>query len=190
MDKTSDLLDPVAGDRLSLEFTPYDQISGASVTFAKALISYKRYVRVSRKPLVIIAAAVKASIIKGAARDDIPADERLYAGGGGSVRGYEYQTVGPLSEDVPVGGKALFESSLEIRLRLSERFGLVAFLDGGTAYAENIFSDEYPLKWGTGLGFRYYTPVGPLRLDIGVPLGKRAGIDDSFQVYISLGQAF
>jgi len=190
MDKTSDLLDPVTGDRLSLQFTPYYQISGAGITFGKALLGYKRYIRVSRKPLVVIAAAIKASVLKGASREDIPADERLYAGGGGSVRGYKYQTVGPLSEGMPVGGKSLFESSLEIRLRFSERFGLVAFLDGGTAYAENIFSDEYPLKWGTGVGFRYYTPVGPFRLDVGVPLDKREGIDDSFQVYISLGQAF
>ena len=190
MDKTSDLLDPVTGDRLSLQFTPYYQISGASITFGKALLSYKRYVRVSRKPLVVIAAAIKASVLKGASREHIPADERLYAGGGGSVRGYKYQTVGPLSEDVPLGGKSLFESSLEVRLRLSERFGLVAFLDGGSAFPENMFSDEYPLKWGTGIGFRYYTPVGPFRLDVGVPLDKREGIDDSVQVYISLGQAF
>jgi translocation and assembly module TamA len=190
MDKTSDLLDPVIGDRLSLQFIPYHQISGARATFGKALLSYKRYVRVSRKPLVVIAAALKASVLKGASRDDIPADERLYSGGGGSIRGYEYQTVGPLSEGVPIGGKSLFESSLEVRLKLSERFGLVAFLDGGTAYAEKLFSGNYPLKWGTGLGFRYYTPVGPFRLDIGIPLDKRKGIDKSYQIYISLGQAF
>jgi len=190
MDKTSDLLDPVIGDRLSLQFTPYYQISGARATFGKALMSYKRYIRISRKPLVVIAASIKASILKGAQREDIPADERLYAGGGGSVRGYKYQTVGPLAEDVPLGGKSLFESSLEVRLRLSDRFGLVTFLDGGTAYAENIFSHDYPLKWGTGIGFRYYTPVGPFRLDLGMPLDKREGIDNSYQVYISLGQAF
>jgi len=190
MDKTSDLLDPAIGQRLSLQLTPYHQISDERITFGKALVSYKRYVRVSREPLVVIAANITASILRGAPRDDIPADERLYAGGGGSIRGYPYQSVGPLSDGAPVGGKALFESSLELRLRISERFGLAAFLDGGSAFAEKMFSDEEPLRWGTGIGLRYYTPVGPFRMDVGIPLDKREGIDDSYQVYISLGQAF
>lgn len=190
MDKTSDILDPVIGQRFSLQLTPYYRISDQRITFGKALMSYKRYIRISRKPLIVIAAGITASVLKGAPRDDIPADERLYAGGGGSIRGYPYQSVGPLSDGDPVGGKALFESSLEIRLRISERFGLAAFLDGGNAFEEKMFSEGQPLIWGTGIGFRYYTPVGPFRLDVGIPLDKREGIDDSYQVYISLGQAF
>lgn len=190
MDKTNDLLDPVRGRRLSLQLTPYYQISDEHITFGKALISYKHYIRVSRSPLVVIAAGVTASLLRGAPRDDIPVDERLYAGGGGSIRGYPYQSVGPLSEGEPVGGKALFESSLEVRLRISERFGLAAFLDGGSAFEDKMFSEGQPLRWGTGMGFRYYTPVGPFRLDVGIPLDKREGIDDPYQVYISLGQAF
>jgi translocation and assembly module TamA len=190
MDKRDDLLDPVIGDRLSLQLTPYYQTSGASNTFGKVLVSYKRYIRISRKPLISVAANLTVSVIRGAAREDIPADERLYAGGGGSIRGYAYQSVGPLSNGVPVGGKSLFESSMELRLKLSERFGLVAFIDGGNAYIEDIFSSGEPLLWGTGLGLRYYTPVGPFRLDVGMPLNRRKGIDDSYQIYLSLGQAF
>lgn len=190
IDKSSDILDPIHGYRLSLQVTPYYQISAPRITFGKVLTSLKRYVRISKKPQIVIAAEVTASIMKGASRDDIPVDERLYAGGGGSVRGYTYQTVGPLSDGDPLGGKSLFESSLELRFKLSGRFGMVAFLDGGSAFTDKIFSDETPLKWGTGLGLRYYTPVGPFRLDVGIPLDKREGIDDSYQIYISLGQTF
>lgn len=190
MDKSNDLLDPVIGDRVSLQLVPYYQISDEKPVFYKGLLSYKRYIRISKEPLIVIAAEITASVLKGASRDEIPADERLYAGGGGSIRGYEYQSVGPLIDGVPVGGKALFESSLEFRFKVSERFGLVAFFDGGSAFSDKLFSNEDPIRWGTGLGLRYYTPVAPFRLDVGFPLDKRKGIDDSYQIYLSLGQAF
>jgi len=121
---------------------------------------------------------------------DVPADERFYAGGGGSIRGYSYQSVGPLSGGDPVGGRSLLELSTELRLRLGERFGFVGFLDGGSAFGAAFPDFDEELLWGTGLGFRYFTAVGPLRLDFAVPLDRRHGIDDAFQVYISLGQAF
>jgi translocation and assembly module TamA len=93
-------------------------------------------------------------------------------------------------DGVPVGGKSLIEGSMELRLKVTERFGLAAFLDGGSAFTDKLFSSEDPLRWGTGIGIRYYTPVGPLRLDVGIPLNKRQGVDASYQIYISLGQAF
>jgi translocation and assembly module TamA len=189
-DTRNDLLDPVRGHRLSLELTPSYEPTGSRITFGKVLASYKRYNAISQKPFIIIAMDIKAGFIKGAGRDEIPADERLYAGGGGSIRGYSYQSVGPLLDGIPVGGKSLIETSIELRLKVTERFGLAAFLDGGSAFTDKLFSSEDPLRWGTGIGIRYYTPVGPLRLDVGIPLNKRQGVDDSYQIYISLGQAF
>ncbi|MCK4487379.1 MAG: BamA/TamA family outer membrane protein [Desulfobacterales bacterium] len=126
----------------------------------------------------------------GAARDTIPADERFYAGGGGSIRGYAFQSVGPLEGTEPLGGRSLLEVSVEFRLKLSDRIGLVTFIDGG-----NVFTGSTPdlgedLQWGAGLGLRYFTAIGPVRLDISVPLNRREGIDDRFQIYVSLGQAF
>ena len=190
LDTSNDLLDPVRGHRLSLELTPFHELTGLRITFGKVLASYKRYNTISQKPFIVIATDIKAGFIKGAGRDEIPADERLYAGGGGSIRGYSYQSVGPLLDGAPVGGKSLIEASMELRLKVTERFGLAAFLDGGSAFTDKFFSSEDPLRWGTGIGLRYYTPVGPLRLDVGIPLNKRQGVDASYQIYISLGQAF
>jgi len=190
LDTSNDLLDPVRGHRFSLQLTPFYEPTGSRVTFGKVIASYKLYNAISQKPFIIIAANIKAGFIKGAGRVEIPADERFYAGGGGSIRGYSYQSVGPLSDGVPVGGKSLIEGSMELRLKVTERFGLAAFLDGGSAFTDKLFSSEDPLRWGTGIGIRYYTPVGPLRLDVGIPLNKRQGVDGSYQIYISLGQAF
>jgi translocation and assembly module TamA len=89
-----------------------------------------------------------------------------------------------------VGGRSLALSSVELRLKLTERIGLVGFLDGGNVYESSYPDFSTPFLWGTGVGLRYYSPVGPFRLDVAFPLDKRPGIDDSFQIYVSLGQAF
>jgi translocation and assembly module TamA len=128
--------------------------------------------------------------MSGAERDEIPADIRFYAGGGGSIRGYAYQSVGPTQNNEPIGGRSLITMSAELRIKITEKMGLVAFVDGGSAF-ESAFQDfEETLQWGGGLGFRYFTAIGPLRLDVGIPINRRAGIDDSFQIYVSIGQAF
>jgi translocation and assembly module TamA len=138
-----------------------------------------------------LAARARYGQILGAGRAAIPATERLYAGGGGSVRGYPYQSLSPLdpNED-PTGGRSVVELSFELRTRLSERFGLAMFLDGGRAYEEQTPDFGRGLYWGAGAGLRYYTLIGPVRLDVAFPLQDRAGVDDSFQIYISIGQAF
>ena len=105
----------------------------------------------------------------GASRQDIPADERFYSGGGGSVRGIGYQLAGPLDkDDEPLGGRSLAEFSVELRTRFTDSIGGVVFLDGGSVF-DNVFPDfDEPLRLGTGAGLRYITPIGPLRFDVGV----------------------
>jgi translocation and assembly module TamA len=189
LDTSDDLLDPVRGGRFSVKITPFYELSYESLFFNKGIINYRHYFKIMDDPVSVVAGSITFGIIKGAGHTEIPATERFYAGGGGSVRGYPFQSVGPLSGTTPLGGNSLLEMSLESRWRLTKNMGLVLFLDGGSAFSERPFGNDETVKWGTGMGFRYFTPIGPLRLDIGIPLDKR-DINNSFQVYISLGQAF
>jgi translocation and assembly module TamA len=188
-DFSDDLLNPTRGGRLSLLAAPYVDTLGPDRRFAKARLTHTRYLGLHDD--VILALRGSVGGIGGADLDDIPADERFYAGGGGSVRGIPYQLAGPLDEDDdPTGGRSLLEVGAELRYRATESIGLVLFLDGGTVADSAVpdFSEE--LRWGAGPGLRYFTPIGPLRVDVGFPLNARQGVDDLFQLYLSIGQAF
>jgi translocation and assembly module TamA len=189
-DRSDDLLDPAAGGRLGLYLAPFYDPFGSDPEFLKSRIRYRHYVKPFASRPLVLAAGLSLGAITGAGRDEIPADERFYAGGGGSIRGYAYQSVAPFRQGEPVGGRSLLELAFEARLKFTERLGLVAFLDGGNAYEKRVPDLDETLFWGAGLGFRYFTPVGPLRLDVAFPLNRRPGIDDRVQVYVSLGQAF
>jgi translocation and assembly module TamA len=189
-DKSDRLLDPTEGWRLSVEGAPYTDLLNQDLVFIKGYASTSRYLKVFTTPHAVLAGRVACGILGGAKRDDIPADVRFYAGGGGSIRGYAYQSVGPLEGDTPLGGRSLCELSTELRVKVSRNIGLVGFIDGGSAFENEVPDFEEQIRWGAGVGLRYHTPVGPIRLDVGVPLNRRKDIDDSFQVYISLGQAF
>jgi translocation and assembly module TamA len=138
----------------------------------------------------VLASRVAIGLMGPAGRDDIPADLRFYSGGGGSLRGYGYQLAGPLdANDNPLGGRSLFEAAVEMRYRASETIGLAAFVDSGTVY-DSMFPDfSEELRVGAGVGLRYYTPLGPFRFDVAMPVNGRDA-DSSFQVYLSIGQAF
>ena len=145
------------------------------------------------RPTLALRAAT--GTITGADLTAIPAAHRFYVGGGGSVRGYAYQTAGELTDSEPDGGLAFGETSLELRLRLTQNWGFVLFTDGGYAYPGETPRFGENFLWGAGFGIRYLTSFAPLRLDVATPLDKRTNsqgevIDDSVQIYISLGQAF
>lgn len=128
--------------------------------------------------------------IPEASPGEVPADLRFYAGGANSIRGYAYQEVGPMVGDKPVGGRSLLTFSLEFDLEIIGEFGAAAFIDGGSAFAGVLPRRGDEILWGTGVGLRYFTPIGPIGLDIGFPLDKRKGIDKDFQVYVSIAQIF
>ena len=189
-DTSDDPLDARRGHVLQGDMQPfYDALAG-DVFFLKNTFRGQRYQALNRTRSWVLAGRVAVGGIAGASRSTLPADELFYAGGGSSIRGYAYQSVGPLVDDQPVGGRSLFESSIELRGQLTRSLGLVAFLDGGTAFAAASPDFDEPLYWGTGAGVRYFTPVGPLRVDVGFPLDRRPELDKSFQIYVSLGQAF
>jgi translocation and assembly module TamA len=106
------------------------------------------------------------------------------------VRGFGYQLAGALDDDNnPIGGRSLLELSGEVRVRLTETIGVVAFVDAGSDFSSSVPNFNEPLRVGVGPGLRYFSPIGPVRLDVGFPINKRDS-DDAFQLYVSLGQAF
>lgn len=184
------IVDPTKGHLLRLDVEPFVETLNNGATFVKTQGSARFYHQHSSIPLEPTWAfrATVGSIV-GSSSANIPADERFYSGGGGSVRGYAFQSLGPLTDGNPDGGRSLVEFSAELRLRVSESFGVVPFLDAGNVYSEPYPEFNNDLSYAAGLGFRYFSDFGPFRLDIATPLNRRDG-DDSIQLYISFGQAF
>ncbi|MGI8612072.1 MAG: autotransporter assembly complex protein TamA [Sphingomicrobium sp.] len=189
-DGSDDLLDPTRGFRLGGRISPEISAHGGSFAYARTQIDASAYRPVS--PSVVAAGRIRLGTIFGADATTIAPSRRLYAGGGGSVRGYGYQRLGPRDLDGdPIGGRGLAEFALEARVRLKlfgGNFGVVPFLDGGT-----LSNDPWPKlsgwQFGAGLGVRYYSSFGPIRIDVGTPLNPREG-DGPVAVTVSLGQAF
>jgi translocation and assembly module TamA len=188
-DTSNSILDPTSGTKLDASLTPYMNWLGSDLSFVVGKIGETSYLPVLPDHRLVLAQRAAIGSISGANADSVPADRRFYAGGGGSVRGFAYQMAGPLdSRDDPLGGRSLIEMSGEIRWRITKSFGLVPFVDAGS-----VFPDPYPnfnrMFLGAGLGLRYFSPVGPVRIDVATPLNPRSS-DDPVQFYISLGQAY
>ena len=187
-DNTDDALDPSQGIRLQVGAEPsysFGDINGQFLTTTAQLRGYTSL----GQDKYIFAGRIQVGGISGSSFADIPSSRRFYAGGGGSVRGYEFQSIGPRnSENVPIGGRSLLEASIEARIRLKNRFGFAMFADAGEVGAREMpaFSD---LRMGVGAGVRYYTNFGPLRLDLATPINPREG-DQNLLLYLSIGQAF
>lgn len=190
-DKRDDPLHSTKGWTLNAKTAPAIDTLGDGTSYVKssAAGTFYQAVPIASEPVIALRAAGGA--ITGASTDDIPATKRFYSGGGGSIRGYGYQLAGPLDADGdPLGGRSFLEFSTEARFRVYDDYGFVAFVDGGSAFDSAYPDFEEDLLFGAGIGFRYFTDFGPLRADIAIPLDKREGVDDSFQLYFSIGQAF
>lgn len=189
-DTTDHPLDATQGFRLHLQTTPYWDITDTSLFFWKTSTTVSTYYDWAGNGRLVLASILAAGSIAGATHEAVPPDLRFYLGGGGSVRGYAYQSLGPRDGNDPTGGLSFVSWNGEVRRRFRERYGLVAFLDGGTVYEKAVPDFRRSFRWASGLGFRYYSPLGPFRIDVAVPLNRRTGIDDAYQIYVSLGQAF
>lgn len=188
-DGSDNLLDPTTGGRQTLTLTPYHGVSGPTLDFLTTRLELRQYQPLDDDKKFVLAGFGAIGSIFGESLGDVPADKRLYAGGAGSVRGYAFQHAGPLdAAGVPRGGISSLEVGTELRYRLSDTLGLVPFVEGGNVYPTN-FPSSTRLYWGTGIGVRYYTIVGPVRLDLATPFTHRPG-DKPIEVYISIGQAF
>jgi translocation and assembly module TamA len=189
-DASDDLLNPTKGDREGITITPYTDPARTDLSFISMRINGSYYLRLGDTDRYVLAAMGAIGSTVGISLDELPKDKRFYVGGGGSVRGYGFQRAGPLGpHDEPVGGLSSTEASLELRYKLTETIGLVPFVDAGNVY-DTAFPDLSKRVFiGAGFGVRYYTGLGPLRLDLATPLHQREG-DAPIQIYVSLGQAF
>ncbi|MGF7152815.1 translocation and assembly module TamA [Novosphingobium gossypii] len=185
-DTSDDLLNPTKGYRLTALVQPEATVRGGFDPYVRARLDASTYVPLGDS--FVLAGRVRLGTIQGAGLFDIAPSRRLYAGGGGSVRGYAYQALGEQAPDGnPVGGRSLNEGSVEARYRFGN-YGVVAFVDAGQAYRETMpqFND---LRYGVGIGGRFYTNFGPMRLDVATPINRRPG-EARLNIYVSIGQAF
>lgn len=187
-DGTDDLLDPHEGIRASLSTTPYTGVYHEWRSMVRSRLDASAYTALPGGRTVLALRAA-AGALHGESAADIPASFRFYSGGGGSVRGYAYQSLGPRDGDVPLGGGSFGEVGLEARMRVTETLGLVAFVDGGNVYEESMPRFGDGMLFGAGVGLRYYTAIGPLRFDVATPLNPRDD-DAPLQFYFSIGQSF
>jgi translocation and assembly module TamA len=237
-DLPSPLADPTHGTRGALNLTPTRSLAGSQhPTFEIVQMTLAHYIDLgapfgARRGRTVLALRVMGGVAFGASEFSLPPDQRFYAGGSGTVRGYRYQSVGPqffatqgstangapattpaVNPDIdgtPVGGTTMDAVNIELRQRIGKHFGAVLFADGGgvsegtnpfsasrhctaaiaVANSKTLLAHTTSVSCvGVGAGVRYYTPIGPIRLDIAVPTVRRDN-DDHFEVYIGLGQAF
>jgi translocation and assembly module TamA len=185
-DTSNSLLDPTSGFRVSIKLAPEASLGSGTQVYGRGTLEGSGYYPISDG--FVLAGRARVSTISGAAREQIAPSRRLYAGGGGSVRGFGYQELGPKDPDArPIGGRSLVEAAGEVRYRFGD-YGIVAFVDAGQVYTSSVpgFTDW---RLGAGIGGRFYTNFGPMRLDIATPINRQPG-ESRLAVYVSIGQAF
>lgn len=189
LDRSNDPLNPVRGFRIDAHLEPTYIFGDRNLAYLKGVAQASVYLPLDPGADTVVAGRFRVGTILGGSIPDVPADRRFYAGGGGSVRGYGYQDVGPrLADNTPEGGLSLAEASFEVRRRVIGKWSGVAFVDAG-AVGPGPSPSFTGFGLGAGLGVRYDLGFAPLRIDIGTPLRKQQG-DSPVQIYISLGQAF
>ena len=205
IDRTDSLLDATEGFRVTALIEPEGSLQDGFTPYVRARVDGSAYF--SPTDAIVLAGRVRIGTIQGIDRFDLAPSRRFYAGGGGSVRGFGYQELGPRvvypdpdfefdpeepdrEPDTiyrPLGGLSLNEAAAEVRYRFGN-FGVVGFVDAGQVYESSTpgFND---IRFGAGIGGRYYTNFGPLRFDVATPLDRREG-ESRIAVYVSIGQAF
>ncbi|MFD1701815.1 autotransporter assembly complex family protein [Methylopila henanensis] len=204
-DNTNSKLDPTEGVRASLTAAPYFNSGGgsSSINIFKGQIS--TYWKFDDDGRYVLAGRLGAGAIVGpSAIQDVPANRRFFAGGGGSIRGFAYQNASPkcdsrrptpskaldCDDDQPIGGRSLLEASAEMRIKITDTIGVVPFVDAGAAFDKTYPDFGEAIRVGAGIGLRYYTAIGPIRFDVATPVVGKDKNDPTVAFYVSVGQAF
>nr|WP_295105753.1 autotransporter assembly complex family protein [uncultured Caulobacter sp.] len=188
-DFSDSILDPKRGWRLEARGEPTYVVGDTTLPYLKLTTQGSIYLPFGKGASTVLASRVKLGAIVGGGIPEVPASRRFFAGGGGSVRGYAYQAIGPrLADNTPQGGVSLIETSFELRQKVTSKWSGVAFIDAGAIGSYKTPRRE-DFRAGAGFGIRYDLGFGPIRADIAAPLGRRKG-DPAFQIYLSIGQSF
>ncbi|HRE45871.1 MAG TPA: BamA/TamA family outer membrane protein, partial [Terricaulis sp.] len=185
-------LDPREGSIIDFRLEPTYATGDADVVFLRGIGEGRLYESFGAQDRITLAGRLRAGWLEAVSGDvnDVPADRRFFAGGGGSVRGYDYNSIYPPEREILAltpGGQGLVETSVEARWRVTDTWGAAVFIDGGNAFDD--WGEAADLRWGVGFGVRYDLGFAPLRLDVAFPLDDSVTTAD-YALYISLGQAF
>ena len=189
-DSSNSLLDPTKGSIATASVTPTQSLANMnSKPFVLAQTTASTYLDLGKPGRSVLALRGVIGVSGGTSQFNLPPDKRFYAGGSATVRGYKYQSIGPAFPDnKPQGGTSMASGSVELRQRIFDKYGVVLFADAGQVNVDSLpFAGHWQL--GAGVGARYYTSFGPIRLDVALPVNPQPG-SGSFEVYIGLGQAF
>ena len=188
LDFRDDKVDATSGWYAQASVEPFYEIQFANPG-GKITVEGRTYFGFGESDPFVLAGRIKAGAVVGPSLAEISPDKLFFAGGGGSVRGYGYKSIGVNNGNgLVTGGRYVLEGSLEARAKVTETIGVVGFVDGGYVAAD-VFPGIDDLRIGVGAGLRYYTGLGPLRLDVAIPLNKKPG-DADYAVYVGIGQAF
>ncbi len=192
LDHSDNPLDPRQGWKLEAHVTPTDIQGDEQQVYLKSQLQVTGYVPLDRRRDWVVAGRLHVGSIIGGTIPGVPAPDRFFAGGGGSVRGYSYQDIGPhYADNTPIGGLSLTETSVELRRRFGTGpWGAVLFFDAGSV-AETVNPDFRHVDTALGIGFRYHLNFAPIRADLAFPLQKASNSGQQpFQIYLSIGQSF
>lgn len=186
-----DPLNPLKGGRIEYRASPAINCRDTSDFYYSQTLTLCGYAPVWKKDRLILAQKLTLGTIFSNGLDAVPVPKRFFGGSEENLRGYKYYTVSPLNDrDKPIGGRSAVFYTLEPRFRITDSFGLVPFFDLGNVYLNELPTFQGKWRKSTGIGLRYYSFLGPLRLDVAFPLNRREGIDPHWWVFVSLGQTF
>lgn len=150
----------------------------------------RTYISFDKDNRFVFALRGKLGALGGAPIEELPANLLFFVGGGGSVRGYAYRSVGIYKKGGKViGGRSMLEGSAELRGMVTDTIGLVGFIDAGLVGKKAAPDFDEDAKLGAGIGVRYKSGMGPFRVDVALPLNRVKG-DSRYGLYIGIGQAF
>jgi translocation and assembly module TamA len=190
-DTTGSRLSPISGWRAAATVTPTESFGGSFGTSSYVLLQTtgSTYLNLGKPGRSVLAVRATVDASEGTTQFGLPPDQRFYGGGSATIRGYKYQYVGPqFADQSPEGGTSLDAATIEFRQRFGSSFGAALFVDAGQVGTSGL-PFEGAVRAGAGVGGRYYTAIGPIRIDVAVPMIAQPGAG-SFQAYIGIGEAF